>query len=293
MLAPIALKVAIIGARGCIGGAAAAALQAREVDVIRCSSKPAPGESLYVDLANEKSWENLPRQLDAVLICAGSGNLRDCRLKPYQTAVVNVTGTARLVNRLHQSQVFTVVLSTNYVFDVSRPDFAPQDHVSPLCEYGRQKVRMERAIAPSLSDGFAAVVRLTKVLGGQNKFLKSWLSRLQQHQTVEAANDARSAFLPSQFVGESLASIVMSKAAGCWHLSAADDLCWLDVATAACDMLGASRELVVGRRLIDLDHEIEFVPKHGTMAPAWPGRIELPSSMLAVRGTLESMCRHI
>ncbi len=292
MLAQIALKVAVLGARGCIGGAAVAALQAREVGVIRCSSKPAAGESLYVDLANEKSWENLPRQLDAVLICAGSGNLRECLLKPDQTAVVNVTGTAGLVNRLHQSQVFTVVLSTNYVFDASRPDFAPQDHVSPLCEYGRQKVKMERAIAPSLSDGFAAVVRLTKVLGGQNKLLKSWLSRLQQHQTVEAANDARSAFLPSQFVGESLASIVMSKAAGCWHLSATDDFSWLDVATAACDMLGASRQLVVGRRLIDLDHEIEFVAKHGTMAPAWPGRIGPPSSMLAVRGALESMCRH-
>lgn len=287
------MKVAVIGASGCIGQACVEVLEARGDEVVPCSSRDSSEKSLHVDLAKDETWKNLPEQLDGVLVCGGVGNLKQCFTMPEETAAVNLDGTSRLVAKLQGQGVFSVVLSTNYVFDASRGDYSPRDVVSPACEYGRQKVRLEQAVMDRAGGEGVAIVRLTKVLGSQNPLLQSWASRLRCGQSVAAARDARAAFLAPEVVAEHLVRILAGKETGLWQLSPSDDLAWSEVAVALCDELGVSRGLVSGKELKSIDPDAEFVPLHGTLAVSMPGGAETLASMLAVRPCLESICGQI
>lgn len=283
------MAIAVIGAKGCIGRELVRSLRRRDIEVYSCGTKSGPTD-IHIDLTDRATWRNLPRDVHAAVICAGFGDLRQCRLMPEATSAVNVSGTAAFVAHLAGQDIFNVALSTNYVFDALRADYSPDDSPRPVCAYGRQKAEMESAVSTSSSTGETAVVRLTKVLGGENRLLQSWVASLSAGEPVVAACDARGAFLSPGFVAESLSSIVSTRSAGLWHLSACDDLSWLDVAAAAAAALDASADLVRAEKLIELDPEAEFTPLHGTLASAWPTITEGPSSKLAVKRALESIC---
>jgi len=284
------VKFAVIGANGCIGRVSVRVLKARGDEVVPCSSTKSFEEMLHVDLTKHETWQNLPKHLDGVLVCAGEGSLRQCRAMPEETAAVNVSGTAGFVAKLQSAGVFSVVISTNYVFDGTRGDFSPQDMVSPACEYGHQKARLEQAVRAWEGGGGVAIVRLTKVLSDHNLLLQSWASRLRQGQPVVAARDARAAFLTPDAVAEGLVRVLAGSKTGLWQLSASDDLAWAEVAVTLCDELGLTRDLVIGKELMDIDPKTEFVPLHGTLAAVMPGGTETLPSMLAVRRCLESIC---
>lgn len=284
------MKFAVIGANGCIGRVSVRVLKARGDEVVPCSSTKSFEEMLHVDLTKHETWQNLPKHLDGVLVCAGEGSLRQCRAMPEETAAVNVSGTAGFVAKLQSAGVFSVVISTNYVFDGTRGDFSPQDMVSPACEYGHQKARLEQAVRAWEGGGGVAIVRLTKVLSDHNLLLQSWASRLRQGQPVVAARDARAAFLTPDAVAEGLVRVLAGSKTGLWQLSASDDLAWAEVAVTLCDELGLTRDLVIGKELMDIDPKTEFVPLHGTLAAVMPGGTETLPSMLAVRRCLESIC---
>jgi len=284
------VKFAVIGANGCIGRVSVRVLKARGDEVVPCSSTKSSEEMLHVDLTKHETWQNLPKHLDGVLVCAGEGSLRQCRAMPEETAAVNVSGTAGFVAKLQSAGVFSVVISTNYVFDGTRGDFSPQDMVSPACEYGHQKARLEQAVRAWEGGGGVAIVRLTKVLSDHNLLLQSWASRLRQGQPVVAARDARAAFLTPDAVAEGLVRVLAGSKTGLWQLSASDDLAWAEVAVTLCDELGLTRDLVIGKELMDIDPKTEFVPLHGTLAAVMPGGTETLPSMLAVRRCLESIC---
>lgn len=287
------MKFAVIGANGCIGRVSVRVLKGRGDEVVPCSSTKSSEEMLHVDLTKRETWQNLPKHLDGVLVCAGEGSLRQCRAMPEETAAVNVSGTAGFVAKLQRAGVFSVVISTNYVFDGTRGDFSPQDMVSPACEYGHQKARLEQAVSAWEGGGGVAIVRLTKVLSDHNLLLQSWASRLRQGQPVAAAQDARAAFLTPDAVAEGLVRVLAGSKTGLWQLSASDDLAWAEVAVTLCDELGLTRDLVIGKELMDIDPKTEFVPLHGTLAAVMPGGTETLPSMLAVRRCLESICGRI
>lgn len=283
------MAVAVIGAAGCIGREVVRALRLCEIVVYACGTKSGRTD-IKVDLTDRATWTNLPRDVSAVVICAGLGDLRQCRLMPQAMSAVNLSGTSAFASHLARQDIFSVTLSTNYVFDGLRADYGPKDLPRPVCAYGRQKAEMERAVATESSAGRAAIVRLTKVLSGQNRLLQFWGASLVSGKPVVAACDARAAFLSPGFVAESLTSIVSTQSAGLWQLSACDDLSWLEVAGATAAALNAPADLVRGKKLIEIDPETEFTPMHGTLASAWPTTMEAPSSKLAVRRALDSIC---
>ena len=115
---------------------------------------------LSLDLsADAATWPELP-EAGAVLLGAGETSLARCRAEPAATHRVNVDAVASLSERLGRRGTFMVFLSTNLVFDGSRPFARATDRRSPLTEYGRQKAEAEAVIR--LQGEGAAVLRLSK-----------------------------------------------------------------------------------------------------------------------------------
>src|SRR5690606_13067764 len=113
-----------------------------------------------LDLASDVSkWE--PPACDVAFLCAGVSSMERCRTEPERARRVNVAGTIAVAQRLLDRGAHLVYLSSNQVFDGSKPKRRGDEPTCPRSEYGRQKAHVEQA----LSGQRACIVRLTKVLG--------------------------------------------------------------------------------------------------------------------------------
>merc|ERR1719336_2110856 len=59
--------------------------------------------------------------------------------RPEQARRLNLTATLALAKACHRHGVWLVYVSTDYVFDGTRPPYAVESAPNPLNEYGRQK----------------------------------------------------------------------------------------------------------------------------------------------------------
>jgi len=136
----------------------------------------------------------------------------------------------------------------------------------------------------------ASIVRLTKVFGGTNRLLSGWRDELLEGRTVAAASDARVSPLTADFVANALADMLLNPRAGVWHLSAIDDVTWFEIAEKLAARCGSGRGAVKATALAELDPDIEFVPRFGSLKPAWPNPLSEQRSVLAVDRELENIC---
>src|SRR5437016_3263455 len=133
----------VVGADGMIGGALLRRLHAAGRPALGTSRRPDAGQGLMsLDLAAPPDkWDG---PLVAVAyVCAAVTRLEACRRDPHGAARVNVDGTVRLARLLAGQGAFVVFLSTNHVFDGTRPYRPPHEATCPLNEYGRQKAMAE------------------------------------------------------------------------------------------------------------------------------------------------------
>lgn len=80
-----------------------------------------------------------------------------------ESRAINVGAPMSLIGLLKGSGSTLVYYSSDYVFDGERGGYAEEDLTGALCEYGRQKLEVERAIAASLAKWL--VIRTTGVFG--------------------------------------------------------------------------------------------------------------------------------
>ena len=89
-----------------------------------------------------------PAAVEAAVICAAITRQELCRKEPEATRQINVVRTLDLIRDLVEAETFVVFLSTNLVFDGSRPQRRGDEPLSPKMEYGRQKAEVEEALRP-------------------------------------------------------------------------------------------------------------------------------------------------
>ena len=141
-------RVLIVGADGLLGGTLRRHLQraGHEVAATSLLSVPDSQNVLHLDLTQPpETWPELPA-CRAVVLCAAITSLEQCRANPAGTRLVNVTRTLALLEGLAQKGTFVVFISSNLVFDGSKPGRQADEPVCPRTEYGRQKAEAEAAL---------------------------------------------------------------------------------------------------------------------------------------------------
>ncbi len=280
--------IAVVGATGVVGSAVESKLRAEGHAVVGTSRQPYSGDCLRLELSHPATWDVLPSDATAVLVCGGISDVGECREHPEMTQAVNVSAASEFARFVAKRGAVPVMLSTTYVFDGSRPDFCPEDEVCPRSEYGRQKAALERAVRSAIPE--SCIVRLTKVFGGTNRLLSNWRSALLEGDSISAASDARVSPLTADFVGEALAGMLVDPKAGLWQLSAADDVSWFEIAERLAARCGSGRAAVKSTALSELDPDIECVPRFGSLKAVWPSKLPVQWSVLAVDRELENIC---
>jgi len=183
---------------------------------------------IQLDLAQAAHcWPEIPH-CHAAVLCAAMTSLEECRSNPAATHFVNVTQTLTLAHRLVEQGSFVVFLSTNLVFDGSRPLRRSTEIPSPITEYGRQKAEAEAGFAQFGER--AAIVRLTKVFHSAMPLMRSWIDELRAGRAIAPFADLVCAPISLATATRTIAAIAERLLPGIWQLSAAADISYAHIA---------------------------------------------------------------
>ena len=175
---------------------------------------------------------SLPWQPELVLHAAAWTNVDGAEDDPAGADAANVGGTAA-VSALGAP---LVAFSSDYVFDGTKTDpYLETDAPSPLSAYGRSKLAGEHAAGPR-----AWVVRSSWLFGetGHN-FVRTMLRLGAERDEVGVVADQRGCPTYVGHLAEATRALVdRGSPFGIWHLAAAGDCTWADLAEAIFDEAG-------------------------------------------------------
>ncbi|HET7825549.1 MAG TPA: SDR family oxidoreductase [Anaeromyxobacter sp.] len=191
------MRIAITGANGLLGGAAVALLAGRHevLGVGRGPCRLAPGACAWADadLGDGRSVEAslLAFRAEAVLHAGALTDVDGCEREPELAWRVNVGGTEQVARACRALSARLVAVSTDYVFDGDRGDYAEDDVPNPRGAYARTKRCGEEAALLLAPD--AAVARVAVVYSGRpgakSTFATQVVEKLGRGEPVKAFSD--------------------------------------------------------------------------------------------------------
>lgn len=270
----------IVGGDGTLGSALRRAPEC-PAEVAYTSRRGGDG-ALRLDLAaSPDTWE-LPARITGAVLCAAITSIDACEKDPAGTRAINVTATAELARRIAERGGRCVFLSTNQVFDGSRPFRQETEPPCPVTKYGRQKAEAEA----ELLAGGHCVLRLTKVFAAVPKLFRTWREQLLSSATIRPFDDMVFSPVGILTAARAIWELSVEQAAGVVHLSADADLAYSTVAQRLAARLGVSPELVHPTTTAAAGLTAA-VPRHTTLAVTrWPA----PSALAAADALIEETC---
>lgn len=196
----------------------------------------------FLDLsAVPENWSPA-EHVDIAILCAGVTRLKACMEQAEKTRRINVEGIVKVAQILRKRGAFIIYLSTNQVFDGTRPFANPSDSTSPVTEYGRQKAEAEQSLRKA--GAVDSIVRLTKVMGPVNPLIEGWKKDLLMGRTITPFSDMTFAPVPLSSVLSVLMMLAQQRRLGTFHVSGERDISYAEAARMGAEVLRVNPELV-------------------------------------------------
>jgi dTDP-4-dehydrorhamnose reductase len=258
----------LVGGDSEIGAATRRYLTAQGQAVAATTRRPdrASAECPWLDLAAPlDDWEP-PSGTQSVCILAAIARLADCAGDPAGSAHINVTQTLILIERLIARGIYVLFLSTNQVFDGETPNVPADAPVSPVSEYGRQKVRVETVLCEHMQRGApAAILRLAKVVSASMPLIEGWTKALRAGEPVRGFHDMTLAPTPTEMVCAAIDGLLEDRAAGIYQLTGPRDVAYVEVARFIAAHLDADPALVTATSALSSGLPLGATPRHTTL----------------------------
>ena len=132
----------------------------------------------------------LPDDITHVFVPFGAINPEQCARDPAGTQTTNVDSVIRLMEEAFAAGLVPIFVSSDYVYDGSRPLRTEDEPQAPNTEYGRQKVAVERWLGTRHEPWLVA--RLSKVVSGDmtmQGILGPWVSDIRNGRLMRSATD--------------------------------------------------------------------------------------------------------
>ena len=149
--------------------------------------------AVQADLTRQSDMEKLFESIrpQAVVHAAAVSQPGYCEAHPQTTNYINVEAPRGLAILCAQRNIPFVFTSTDLVFDGLKAPYSERAAVSPVCVYGEQKVRAERAVLQGY--GGSLVCRLPLMIGvgprASSSFCMQMLSAIQQGKPLRLFED--------------------------------------------------------------------------------------------------------
>jgi dTDP-4-dehydrorhamnose reductase len=202
---------------------------------------------VYLDFESDDAFK-APRDVGYAFIVAAATNYDRCEKDPLAHKI-NVELIPRLIASLLEQGLFVTFISTNSVFGGERPWPHEEDPHAPAIAYAVQKDDAEKVIRASAKalkvEQRLNIVRLTKILDRNTSPLPNWYEAWQRGEAVQPFSDLIFSPMSVQFVGEALAVLGEQRVPGDLHLSGADNVSYVDFASALAMAKGIDPRLIV------------------------------------------------
>lgn len=219
--------------------------------------------TLFLDLSDSVEEWSCPWPVTVAVVCASVTKLDECRRDPERSALVNVCNTSVLIRELVAKNAFVVFLSSSNVFDGSVPYRSPDDPLSPITEYGRQKAEVEQQIR-SFGDS-VSIVRMSKVLGPEFPLFAVWKQALRKGEAIPPFEDMTLAPIPLRCVISVLSLVCDLRLTGVLQVAGSRDVSYAEAALVGAKALGADPGLVQPVKASESNRFKEPWQKHTTL----------------------------
>jgi dTDP-4-dehydrorhamnose reductase len=239
--------ILIVGGDSEIASATAAHLRSVGYDIAATTRRQdrVAADRPFLDLDQQIEDWPIPEGVSAACFCAAIARLADCARDPAGSARVNAGGTVALADRLLARGVPVLFLSTDKVFDGSRPLVPADAPPRPVSEYGRQKAAAEAALGERMRAGApAAILRLAKVVSPGMELLRQWIANLRAGKPIRAFDDMMMAPTPVELVAAAVERLLAESTAGVFQLTGPRDIAYSEVAQHLARSVGADPALV-------------------------------------------------
>ncbi|CAG4900172.1 dTDP-4-dehydrorhamnose reductase family protein [Paraburkholderia saeva] len=159
-------KVAVIGASGLLGRAIAGELaQQRGWQIVSTAFRRADPHMTALDVRDAQAVDAFVarEKPDALVVAAAERRPDICENDPALARALNVDAVRTLASAANRHGAWVLSISTDYVFDGSRPPYRHDDPPAPINAYGRSKLDGERVLLETAQRG--CVLRLPLLYG--------------------------------------------------------------------------------------------------------------------------------
>ncbi len=244
-------RVLVTGASGQLGGYTVAELARQGYELALWTGRRS--ESIdgitprQVDLADRKQ---IDRGIEAdqpdVLVHAGAvTSVAAASANPDHARRVNVEGTTRLADHMHQRGGRMVYISTDMVFDGHLAPYDESSEAKPVSVYGRSKLEGE---APVLAAERGVVMRPALLFGpvrsGEPKFFDALVAALREGKGFSLFHDEYRTPLGCMQAAEAIAALVATDVTGLLHVAGPQRMSRLAMGRSAARVLGVSDGLL-------------------------------------------------
>jgi dTDP-4-dehydrorhamnose reductase len=255
----------VVGSDSFIGGALKLHLQSCGGRVVGTTRRheSVDNDHLYLNLSHDMDDWTCPLPIDVAVICIGISKIKFCRENSVETVRINVESILKLIKNLISKGVFVIYLSTNRVFDGFNPHVHPDEPYSPTTEYGRQKAEVESKIREWGNS--ISIIRLTKVLGPEDRLFSLWIQTLDRGEAIQPLKDLLMAPVLLSDVVSILDIVIKKRLSGIFQVSSSNEISYVEAARLGAKLLNVDENLIQPVGASQSGHDVEPVPTHSTL----------------------------
>ena len=285
-------RIIVTGSSGLLGRSLLDVLS-RDFEVVGMDKEAAGTRNdLRVDLAQRSpTTESIVRIAPRVIIhAAAETNVDLCESDQDLARRINVDGTRNIVAACANLGTRLILISTDYVFDGIKGNYAENDQPNPISFYGLTKLEAERLVSAGLSD---YLITRTSVLYGWHpsklNFATWVLKGLREQQRLKVVNDHFNSPTLARNLAEAIRIAIVRETQGILHVAGRERISRFDFALRIAKTFDLNESLLVPVQMRDLNW-IARRPRDSSLNVGKAEK-ELGIELLGVDGGLEEMAR--
>lgn len=253
----------IIGGTSLIGAEIIKQLT-RDGDYVEQTNRCLNKTGYFLNLEDFSSIDFSFVQSKTAIFCAAASNLSWCETNPERSSQINIEGTIKTLDELTRRGLSGVFLSTSQVFNGEKPQYIEHDAMSFKNQYGFQKASVEAYITRNNLP--FSILRLSKVLSKSRRgIFDLWVRNLEKNNKIDAASDLFLSPIEAQEVAAVAINLSRQHQTGIWHMSAANQLSYVDACKHMAKFLGLNPKLINRQSAIQEKIDPKFIQKFTTL----------------------------
>jgi dTDP-4-dehydrorhamnose reductase len=245
------LRVLITGASGLYGSKLSETIEKDcELYCAYSKDKPTYGNAVQFDISNKKQVENAFKKVnpDIVVHAAALTDVDKSEANKELAWKTNVEGTRNITRLAKTCDAFLLYVSTDYVFNGEKGNYAETDTPDPVNYYGLTKLKAEELVETVMEK--CCIARTSVIYGatpaaGKTNFALWLLNKLRQKEPVKIVVDQWNSPTLNTNLAEMTWEIVQRRLTGVYHLSGATRISRYEFAKLMASAFNLDQTLII------------------------------------------------